>query len=346
MPTLAGFATLGSVVFAVAGIVMLLLITLFTRRAREAIELAEREAFEAAQAELGELPEPVDTVRTIPRAHWIVLGCFAMAAVLGVLGAVQRSPDSADRLAERIQALEHRLIAAEVELETRAAATAALDTIEGRSAPTTGGGTKREPLPKGVPDVEPRPEATSPVPDAPPPVADTSRKSPPSNVSTPKTPARSSVSHPPKVSVQPPSVAAPAPSRERDARRPASPPSASPATTGAEGEQTVAYHSPERLLNVRKGQAKEAVFGLFGTAFENREGKLVEIKGMRLIPSGPSATGTRFEVSQVRLGEDDGPTTSYWFLFEAGRLLTWGRPEEWRAMVSSYKLDVPNRLDF
>ena len=108
----------------------------------------------------------------------------------------------------------------------------------------------------------------------------------------------------------------------------------------------VTYHSPRQLLNVRKGQAKEVVFDLFATVFAHRDGKLVEIQGMRLTEPVQSASSTRFEVGHVKLGEDDGPKTSYWFLFEAGRLVTWGRPDEWRVTASRYKLDLADRLEF
>jgi hypothetical protein len=59
-----------------------------------------------------------------------------------------------DRLVERIRALEHRLDAAEVELETRVIAAAALAAIDRHSATTKDGGAKGERLVREVPDAD------------------------------------------------------------------------------------------------------------------------------------------------------------------------------------------------
>jgi hypothetical protein len=152
MPTFASFAALGSLVFAAAGVVVLLTVT-----------LRYRERPDAAGDEPGEIPEAAPRVSTVRRAYGIVLGCFAAAAALGVLGVVQRSPDSVDRLVERIRALEHRLDAAEMELEARAVATAALATIDRRSA-TTNDGPKGERFPREVPDADAHPPSVAKAP--------------------------------------------------------------------------------------------------------------------------------------------------------------------------------------
>jgi hypothetical protein len=109
--------------------------------------------------------------------------------------------------------------------------------------------------------------------------------------------------------------------------------------------KNVAYHPPKNLGSLRKGQRKDAVFGLFGTVFAEREGTIVEIQGMRLAASGQTAGTTRFEVGEVNLAEEHGGQTAYWFLFEDGRLLAWGRPKEWAATASRYRLDLPYSPD-
>jgi hypothetical protein len=75
--------------------------------------------------------------------------------------------------------------------------------------------------------------------------------------------------------------------------------------------------------------------------FAERDGKIVQIQGMRLVASGQSAATARFEVGEVSLAEEHGRKTAYWFLFEKGRLLAWGRPEEWSATARRYRLDLP-----
>ena len=121
----------------------------------------------------------------------------------------------------------------------------------------------------------------------------------------------------------------------------ASEPRVSSSSTPGERAQTVAYHSPQTLARIQKGQSKDRVFDLFGTAFVERDGKIVEVQGMRLRASGQSRRSTRIEISEVSLTDNDGRETPYWFLFEEDRLLTWGRPEQWSAAARSYRIDLP-----
>jgi hypothetical protein len=126
-----------------------------------------------------------------------------------------------------------------------------------------------------------------------------------------------------------------APGPSLDDRRDQAPKSRPEDEPAAQGR--FAYRRPNCLEGVRKGQMKELVFGLFGTVFVERGGRIVEIQGMRLVAAGTAG----FEVSEVSLAEEHGRATAYWFLFEKGRLLAWGRPEEWRATAGRYKLDLP-----
>jgi hypothetical protein len=118
---------------------------------------------------------------------------------------------------------------------------------------------------------------------------------------------------------------------------------ASSSIAASERSQPPAYHSTKRLARVRKGQRKEVVFELFETAFRKQGGRLVEVRGMRLRASSRSATHALVEVSEVSLAEGRGHETPYWFLFERGRLLAWGRPEQWDAAVNEYNLRLPYR---
>jgi hypothetical protein len=93
---------------------------------------------------------------------------------------------------------------------------------------------------------------------------------------------------------------------------------------------------------VRAGQSKDQVFGHFSSMFDKQGQKIVEIQGMRLRASGRSATGAGLEVGEVRLADEAGETL-YWFLFSDGRLLAWGRPEQWGATASKYGVELPYR---
>ena len=121
--------------------------------------------------------------------------------------------------------------------------------------------------------------------------------------------------------------------------RKAAPAPAAAAETVAEREPQ-AYRSPQLLAGIRKGQSKERLFQAFATAFVERDGKIVEVPGMRLRASGRSGADRRIEVGEVLLAERGGPTTPYWFLFEDARLVAWGRPEQWEATVKAHGLAV------
>ena len=102
------------------------------------------------------------------------------------------------------------------------------------------------------------------------------------------------------------------------------------------------YHPRGRLTTIRAGDAKEAVFELFGTAIEDRNGSLVRIEGMRLRATGRSPHHARVEVAEVRIG-DTAAGSLYWFLFGDGRLVAWGRPEEWAAAAGRYQVEIDYR---
>jgi hypothetical protein len=122
--------------------------------------------------------------------------------------------------------------------------------------------------------------------------------------------------------------------------RAASAPRAPVPSPSAKRPLNVAYHAATTLATVQRGQSRDRVFGLFGAAFVERDGKIVEVRGMRLRASGRSKRNTRIDISEVRLANDGERETLYWFLFEDDRLITWGRSEQWPAAARSHRVDV------
>ena len=120
------------------------------------------------------------------------------------------------------------------------------------------------------------------------------------------------------------------------------PPTPTPAPASPPLATGVMYHPRDRLTTIRAGDAKEAVFELFGTAIERRNGSLVRIEGMRLRATGRSPHHARVEVAEVRIG-DTAAGSLYWFLFGDGRLVAWGRPEEWVAATGRYQVEIDYR---
>jgi hypothetical protein len=146
---------------------------------------------------------------------------------------------------------------------------------------------------------------------------------------------------PSKSSSSPPAAAEPTASAAKDVASPPNPPAPAPSTSRPT-TVTLRYYPRERLATVRPGEAKERVFDLFGSTVERRNGTLVQIEGMRLRASGRSAEHRQVEVADVEVA-DTGAGTRYWFLFGDGRLVAWGRAEEWPAIVARYQLEIDYR---
>jgi hypothetical protein len=102
----------------------------------------------------------------------------------------------------------------------------------------------------------------------------------------------------------------------------------------------VTYQSADRLATIRKGDPKERVFDVFSTVFVKQRGKVMKVEGIRLRASGRSQRDGAVEVGEVVLADHEAVGTPYWFLFEDGRLLAWGRPEEWRAAAVRYQIEA------
>jgi hypothetical protein len=159
---------------------------------------------------------------------------------------------------------------------------------------------------------------------------------------TPATPP-SPVAPSPRVKT-PPAVPASPPVDRPALARPPAPPQPSPAPTPPAASPvprvaSVSYQPRERLSTVRTGDGKEAVFELFGTMYEGRNGSVVRIDGMRLRASGRSPQHAQVEVAEVRIA-DTGVASLYWFLFGDGRLIEWGRPDEWDVATARHQLEI------
>jgi hypothetical protein len=101
----------------------------------------------------------------------------------------------------------------------------------------------------------------------------------------------------------------------------------------------VSHQPHERLATLHRGDPKERVFDLFGATVKRQGGAMVQLEGMRLRARGQSPNYAQVEVAEVTLagGRESG---LYWFLFGDGRLLAWGRPDEWAAAVSRHRVEM------
>ena len=137
--------------------------------------------------------------------------------------------------------------------------------------------------------------------------------------------------------VSPPVALTPAPTT-----RPPSPGTPTPpkATAPAPRVTDVRYQPSERLNSVHAGDAKETVFEVFGTRFERRRGSLVRVEGMRLRASGRSAQHAQVEVAEVPIKDAVAAGRLYWFLFGDGRLIAWGRAEDWPVATARYQVEI------
>jgi hypothetical protein len=97
----------------------------------------------------------------------------------------------------------------------------------------------------------------------------------------------------------------------------------------------VRVHPPDRLAALARGDTKERVFELFATTFQREGEAMVRTDGIRLRARSRSPRHPEMEVAEVRLADD-----LRWFLFDGGRLVAWGRPQEWCAVAARHDVDL------
>jgi hypothetical protein len=167
----------------------------------------------------------------------------------------------------------------------------------------------------------------------------------PAAVTPPASPRTSEAPRPaasPVAPATPPVASTPAPAPRSPSPGAPTPPEA---TAPAARVTDVSYQPSERLKSVHTGDAKETVFELFGTKVERRNGSLVQVEGMRLRASGRSARHAQVEVAEVRITDAAAAGSLYWFLFGDGRLIAWGRANEWPMAAARYQVEIEYEPD-
>jgi len=92
------------------------------------------------------------------------------------------------------------------------------------------------------------------------------------------------------------------------------------------------------LNQVSVGMSKDEVLRLYPNHWTTSSGRQRDVEGMEIRPARRTGNGRLYEVGEVVLntGSNNVP---YWFLFENGRLIQWGRQRDWPAVAKHYKID-------
>lgn len=101
------------------------------------------------------------------------------------------------------------------------------------------------------------------------------------------------------------------------------------------------YYTDQNLNAVSVGDSKDRILRRFETTKKNRQ----ELPGMQIRAARRTNAGKLLEVGEVLLITQTTTRTGtektvvpYWFLFEDGRLVQWGRPEDWRNSPARYEI--------
>jgi hypothetical protein len=95
------------------------------------------------------------------------------------------------------------------------------------------------------------------------------------------------------------------------------------------------YYYESNLNTLSVGTPKADVL----TLFEGGERDGHPREGMQIRAARKTERGTLLEVGEVPLMNGASQRiTAYWFLFEDGRLVQWGRPQDWRAVSGRYDI--------
>lgn len=96
------------------------------------------------------------------------------------------------------------------------------------------------------------------------------------------------------------------------------------------------YYLKSNLNQISLGQTKEKTLSMFPRRQSALSGN---IPGMEIRASQRSSNGKLLEVGEVLLTDGVTPSVSYWFMFEDGLLVQWGRPEDWKKAAARYDIN-------
>jgi len=91
------------------------------------------------------------------------------------------------------------------------------------------------------------------------------------------------------------------------------------------------------LKQVSVGMSKNEVLRLYPNQWTSSSGTRRNVEGMEIRPARAD-NGRLFEVGEVVLNTGTS-NVPYWFLFQNGRLIQWGRSRDWPATAKHYKID-------
>ncbi len=103
--------------------------------------------------------------------------------------------------------------------------------------------------------------------------------------------------------------------------------------TGCATDPVQLFYQRISLNKISIGQTKGQVLAYYqGQAVGN-------VPGMEMRASQKNASGKLIEVGEVLLTDGVTSTVSYWFIFENGILVQWGRPEDWQQAATRYEIN-------
>ena len=102
------------------------------------------------------------------------------------------------------------------------------------------------------------------------------------------------------------------------------------------------YYLESTLNKLSVGASKDSLL----TAFRGGEVNGHQTSGMQIRAAKRTDSGDLLEVGQLVLMDETNKERKvpYWFLFKNGKLVQWGRPEDWRAVAARYEIDFNPRI--
>jgi hypothetical protein len=95
------------------------------------------------------------------------------------------------------------------------------------------------------------------------------------------------------------------------------------------------YYLQSSLNSLTVGMPKETL--LSGYSGTTREGH--QAPGMVIRAARKTERGNVLEVAELPMLSPEGRITTFWFLFDDGQLIQWGRPEDWRRVSARYDIN-------